>query len=282
MYKAGKTLQEIGDQFNFTRSRSQQIVNKELKREILSKLTITQLSKEEKALLDFAASEETHEIAKKRKLQRKSEEIQKATSRIKEKMRELDHSTFTNVSSYAKALNEPVDVLEMCFPKIVNDITQRKKSMWSRHYTKCRNCGTTSVKHQSYGLCERCFKKSDIFKDTQSASRIRNIEKWRKAQRTYLKEYYKRPEVIAKNRLKQNLRTHGGNREIAIQRDDYKCKKCGISREFSKKKFGRDLYVCHIWGTKDHRVENLITICQECHNKNILKLMHRGIGGELD
>ncbi len=28
---------------------------------------------------------------------------------------------------------------------------------WSRHYDKCRGCGTTDRKHKSHGLCAKCY-----------------------------------------------------------------------------------------------------------------------------
>jgi len=35
-------------------------------------------------------------------------------------------------------------------------IKEVKEKRWSRYYLSCKSCGTTSVPHLSYGLCEKC------------------------------------------------------------------------------------------------------------------------------
>lgn len=274
LYKAGETLEEIGRQFAFTRSRAQQVVVSELKKDILKRFGLKKLTKDELVLLDSAVKEEIKEIS----VKRKEREEKKIKDKIELKMQKLPHqSSFLALSTYEKALGESPGTIKKYFPDIAKDLKQKHKKLWSWHYNKCRICGTVSVKHQSHGLCEKCYPKSDIFKEMQAASRIRNIDKWREKQKQYLKEYLKRPEVIAKKRRVHDLKNYGGNREKAMQRDEYKCTKCGITQEDSLQKFGKDLYVERIKKEKGNVLENLITACQECHNKKAMRIMHEAL-----
>lgn len=149
----------------------------------------------------------------------------------------------------------------------------KKEKRWSRHYDSCRQCGTTIIPHQSFGYCKKCYPKTELFKEAAEASRIRNIENWRKRTKEYLKGYLKRPEVIERRRRRWDLKHFGGNREKVIQRDGYRCRICGITREESFKKLKRDLYVNRIINIQDNRLENLITVCQICHNQKSVKIM---------
>lgn len=69
-----------------------------------------------------------------------------------------------------------------------------------------------------------------------------------------------------------NKERFGGHREEAIARDGMKCVECGISRDDHKSKYGRDITVDHIDGNgrhskeKNHRLENLQTLCLTCHS----------------
>jgi 5-methylcytosine-specific restriction endonuclease McrA len=73
---------------------------------------------------------------------------------------------------------------------------------------------------------------------------------------------------------RENLR-FGGNREIVIQRDGEKCRRCGMTREEHYKLFGRDITVDHInnlgrrtpVGLRDNSLNNLETLCLPCHGK---------------
>jgi 5-methylcytosine-specific restriction endonuclease McrA/rubrerythrin len=273
LYKSGKTLEEIGGRFGFSRSRAQQIVIKELKKDILKRLGMKELTKEEAVLLDVATKEEVREISR----ERKSNEGSEIKKRIQKKIESLPHAKFITVSNYARALEERSDLIKKYFPKVVKEIIQKQKQLWSRHYNKCRICGTSSIKHRSNGLCENCYYKSELFKEMQIASRVRSSGKRRKKQAAYLKEYARRPDVIARCQKREDQKKYGGNREKAIERDGCRCQKCGISREDSKKFFRKDLFVYHMKGTGDNRLENLLTVCQKCHGKNVIEVMHKSV-----
>jgi len=144
----------------------------------------------------------------------------------------------------------------------------KKEKRWSKYYDCCRKCGTVIIPHHSYGYCKKCFPKTEIFKETQKASRLRNIEKRKK----YVKEYSKRSEVIERRRKRWDLKCFGGNRKKVLLRDKEQCQMCGLSRKESYKKYGKDLYVVHLKGKENNSLENLITLCKRCFNLNRGKL----------
>lgn len=57
-------------------------------------------------------------------------------------------------------------------------------------------------------------------------------------------------------------------KEKAKERDDYRCRFCGIKKEQHKDEYGRDLHAHHIIkdndGGADHP-RNFITVCRDCH-----------------
>lgn len=58
-------------------------------------------------------------------------------------------------------------------------------------------------------------------------------------------------------------------RKLVLERDGYKCVKCGMGQEEARER-GHTLSIHHIvpWrDTQDNSIENLITLCQSCHMK---------------
>jgi len=147
----------------------------------------------------------------------------------------------------------------------------KREKRWSRYYDCCRRCGTVFISHHAHGYCEKCYPKTEIFKEIQTASRLRNIEKRKKYTKEYSKKYSKRPEVIEKRKKRWDLIYFGGNREKALIRDKEQCQLCGLSRSESYKKYNNDLCVVHINDKKNNNLENLITICRICLKLNIGK-----------
>jgi len=141
---------------------------------------------------------------------------------------------------------------------------------WSRYYDRCRNCGTNIIHHHSHGYCRNCYPKTEMFKNLQESSRLRNKENWKKRSTEYYKEYYKRPEVVERRKRKTDFKIYGSNREKVILRDNERCRNCGLSRQENFKKYGRDLYVLHLKNQTDNRLDNLLTLCRKCFNSTIL------------
>ena len=71
---------------------------------------------------------------------------------------------------------------------------------------------------------------------------------------------------------------HGGLRLAVLQRDHYTCQVCGMTDQQHRKTFGKAITVDHKQGggryaeVKDHRIENLWTLCLVCHGKKDGKL----------
>lgn len=274
LYEGGMTLQEVSDVFKFSRQRAQQLIIKGIQKRISKEFDFRPSTQQEIYQLDIAAKEVMRDIYLINKEIRKKQKKNDFLTRIQSRMNELpDYSKFPTLNSYARALGVKMSDVQKYFPNQAKEIVQKTKNRWSRHYNKCRTCGTTSTKHRSNGLCRDCYLKSDIFKDLNASSRLRNQEKWRERQKKYAREYSKRPEVVSKRKKQWDQENFGGNREKALRRDKYKCRICFITQDGSIKKLGKDLFVVHLNGTKNHNLDNLMTLCEKCHNKRIMKIM---------
>ena len=113
---------------------------------------------------------------------------------------------------------------------------------------KCK-CGSSD--RMTKGLCYKCYAKSyrenPLNKERIHASKI----KWRLKNRDSNYRYLERDQIH-----------YGGNREIALKRDDYQCTICGDKSKLTvhhKDNKGR--------GTENpnNSLSNLITLCRKCH-----------------
>lgn len=142
-------------------------------------------------------------------------------------------------------------------------------------------------------VCHKCkqekplteFNRNKVQKDGVQSKCKECLEKWRKENRTKIRECQKRSarknikrvtEYGIKYRNSNRKKTreavrrihdekdYGGNRLKVLERDNYKCTKCG-SNEM--------LVVHHIDGNgtnakvKNNSMNNLITMCLSCHTK---------------
>lgn len=148
-------------------------------------------------------------------------------------------------------------VCDSCYRKILED----NKKKWSREYDKCIDCGTTTDKHYRKGRCRKCY---SIFSYHFDLKRKNDIKKYNKKWRIKNKEKVREINKRTADRIKERLLD--GNRELALKRDGYKCRRCGITAKESFVKYKRDLYVSHIKDAKDNKLDNLITFCPACHN----------------
>lgn len=271
-YKSGKTLQDISDIFKVTRSRVQQIVTREIEHEILQRLGINyRLPAEDRQMLRLAAKEEIQQITEERDLKVLAAEKQKLVNRIKDNKKLQDPSSFPTLTSYAEALGVDIPTLKKHLPNTVNQIHEAKEQRWSVEHDSCQICNTISIPHKIKGFCKKCYTKSKYFKDIQKKSFLKHIDKRKATMQKYMISYNERPEVKERLKRSHDELNFGGNREKAMERDGYKCTKCGISRNDSQSKWERDLYVLHIEG-KDNDLKNLITLCRDCHSERILEL----------
>ena len=266
LYYQGNSLEKIGNRCGITRERAHQILDKQLRKVTEEKLLGYGFSENELEEIDLAAfiRLEKKTIREIRERKQVTKELEKVNSRG------VDPRKFYSVRKYAKAMGVSEVIIEKYFPEIVELIKTNKEiqeKRWSRDYLKCRQCGTTSVKHHSLGLCKKCYVKSEYFRDLQRRSWIKNIEKRREYVKKYSKRYSERPEVVERRRRREDLKLFSGNRERAIQKAGYQCTFCHISRQESYEKYGKDLYVRHLNGEENHSLENLMVLCQNCFQK---------------
>ena len=71
---------------------------------------------------------------------------------------------------------------------------------------------------------------------------------------------------------------HGGLRLIVLERDGWQCCLCGMTNAVHKATYGESITVDHKQGggryaeQKDHRLENMWTLCLKCHGSKDGKL----------
>ena len=129
-------------------------------------------------------------------------------------------------------------------------------------------CGTTEVKHKTYGCCENCYWKTDEWKTRQIEYRQRNVDKIREQQRQYSAEYNKRPEVVARLKQRHDAVNYEGNRDIALKNANYSCEECGISQLDHQNTYKKDLHVYRLDGDQSNNdVTNLKVLCMSCSVK---------------
>jgi len=175
---------------------------------------------------------------------------------------------------------------------------------WSRYYTSCQKCGTTTIPHVKKGLCEQCtgLFRGDLRENilSQHKNKCDLCSKTRaEAASLYGRDLYitKDRKVFCKacfrkfsgkrlggyknyawSRFYPNCKScgttstsHAGGglckncsnkvlpeqREQIIQSHGNKCDSCGLSRDYAKSNFGRDLFI-----TKVGKV-----LCKLCFHK---------------
>lgn len=119
------------------------------------------------------------------------------------------------------------------------------KNLFMQHYKQCVSCGTTERRVIAKGLCRKCYD-----------------ERWLSSRPNYKHNWYVNnvtPEMQQERREQSNF---SGNRQAALERDNYRCVKCGL----------RSLLTVH---HKDgngrgseqpnNTLDNLETLCRCCH-----------------
>ena len=99
--------------------------------------------------------------------------------------------------------------------------------------------------------------------------RKNNPEKVKAYRKAYLKEHSEELKTYAIEW--RDKKRFGGNRLLALQRDNFQCQDCGMTEKEQFKLFGRGLTVDHLDGKgrcsniKNHELKNLRTQCSRCH-----------------
>jgi hypothetical protein len=100
-------------------------------------------------------------------------------------------------------------------------------------------------------------------------------KRYRKYKESY-KKYRKNYNLLYKKRDNDKYR-FGGMREVALERDEWRCVHCGMSQEQHMIIFNISLTVDHIDGkgiyskVKNNDLDNLQTLCLRCHGKKDIK-----------
>lgn len=246
-------MSEIAKLHGISRERVRQILTYSLTIQIQSDLRNGEYNNPENKAIKELVKDEIRQITDKRIKMKVWNQLEKAKEHgIKPEM-------YSSRLKFAQQVGFSINVLQRYAPEIIHKIRENITVghgglRWSRHYLRCRGCGTTSSPHQCWGYCYSCYIQTDRFKEIQESSRLRNKDKWLPKQKQYLKDYY-------------NKQRYGGNRDKVLKRDDYRCFVCSISIEESKGRFGEELRVIHLEDDEDNRMDNLITACRDCFLK---------------
>lgn len=79
---------------------------------------------------------------------------------------------------------------------------------------------------------------------------------------------YHSPNEKENDDKEKNKANFGGNKEKSLERDDFRCQICWRTQKECQKLFKRKLDTHHLNGNKkDNRLENLISVCVQCHSE---------------
>ena len=74
--------------------------------------------------------------------------------------------------------------------------------------------------------------------------------------------------VREKQKIYDDLNRFGGLRQSVLERDNYSCVKCKLTRKEHYNRFNRDITIDHIdKNRKNNTLDNLQTLCVPCHNE---------------
>ena len=122
--------------------------------------------------------------------------------------------------------------------------------MWSRNYSQCRVCGRSDKPHMAKGLCNPCY---------QAQYRMMYPEIIKPPKRRW---YEKNIQGTDRQKLARERRFFAHLREPTLQRDDFRCRRCGAIE---------NLVVHHKDGQgrstdePNNVLDNLETLCRSCH-----------------
>ncbi|MFA7685524.1 MAG: sigma factor-like helix-turn-helix DNA-binding protein [Candidatus Gracilibacteria bacterium] len=269
-YYGGSTLESIGEKYGVTRERVRQIINRAAIFELALSSNLDPSNKVEKKILAQRVSQKLKRIHSKRRSDKDNKDLEELNKKIKlAENAGVFADNFFSIPIYIKAADINERELREHRPDIIENIRNNRRRKWSWYYAQCRMCGTTTNKHKSLGYCEYCYYKSNEWKELNKASYLKNLDHRRESVNRYQKEYLKRPEVKAKNRVKNDLKFFGGNRELAITAQKEQCSRCKMSRVEHFKKFKKDLFVSHKNGDRENNdLANLVVLCRVCFRKD--------------
>ncbi len=117
------------------------------------------------------------------------------------------------------------------------------------------------------------------WKDKDQVNKYRR--EWRIKHKDRLNKEAKKKHTPESRRKVWDNSMFGGNKQQALERDNFQCQDCGMNQETHIALFGIWLNVHHKDGqgknakVKNNNLDNLITLCHRCHSRE-----HRKIGME--
>lgn len=147
-YRKGLTLEEISKQFQITRERVRQIVQKAMLKELAGKVDDGYTINIEEYI---KAEKEAHAIAR-------NKVPEDFRGQILRRLKDIESGRIS-IRELAKEYQIPEAKLYQLpeLAALLEEKTNARKKRWSRFYIKCRKCGTTVIPHASKGLCEDCL-----------------------------------------------------------------------------------------------------------------------------
>lgn len=119
----------------------------------------------------------------------------------------------------------------------------------SNYAGKCR-CGSLEI--YCRGCCKKCYYYSYRNNQTNKVKAKQNKHDW----------YVANVQGTDRQRLAREEAHFDGNRELVLERDDYKCTECGSTNKLivhHKDGNGRGSKI------KNNELDNLVTLCRSCH-----------------
>lgn len=261
LYKDGESLELISQKFGLTRERVRQVTKKQFGYELGYGPVEQKVRKEEidrlyRKLVVHSRSERHDDFVNKR--------LESA------KLRGIEPEYFNSISKFLQATGLTKESLKEHRPDVYGTVlknARNKSKRWSWYYDACRMCNTSTVKHKIYGYCMNCYYKSPEFKAVQQRSYEKTRDNRLEYNKRYGDDYYNRPEVKARLDQEYDEKYFGGNRKLALERDNYQCLGCGMSTEVRGKSNKPLVRVWHLDNKDDNSLDNLGTYCQSCLHK---------------
>lgn len=265
-YMNGKTLAGIGRDLGLSRERARQLFNKALEIDLL------RIDSDPSDELRSSVAEEVHaaHLLGKSIADFKNE----IEDRYEEIVKLITSNNITSDTGMLRAVGLPASaiyVVQEEYPEFL-ELLSANEDKWSWKYDACKTCGTVSVKHARWGYCKNCFASSPEHRAQQYRYRMNNYQEFRKKQKAYESEYYKRPEVIKRMNEKSYAKRYDGKREKTIKLAGEMCQDCHMTRSEHKEKFDEDLSVLHLDGdVSNNDQSNLASLCRSCRSKRVYK-----------
>lgn len=95
------------------------------------------------------------------------------------------------------------------------------------------------------------------------------------------------PSKKATAQLERDMRRYGVSRYVVFERDNWKCKKCGMGIKEHLKNWANPFDIHHIDGNgiyskeSNNKIDNLMTLCCRCHAKIDDEMQHKKKWGKL-